>query len=374
MVSMLSPRNAEGHRPTLSNIGGFIPRPKAGGPSSFSRAMLSPRFLGNEQEKPKEKNTMRKALDARGGVVKERDGFEIFYGVESKQTRKRRTSIGDQSTSEQAAASASTAAPKQMASQPASKQGKSQVEQKASAPTATEKSDKRRPEGVPKLKLGSSAPKQTEAAKAGVQDKSQRSRRLTAPPSVAASENKNPMEAAFSSFASGIFSAVSDSVDAVVDAAIGPTPSAASTAPACPVPMFSPRLDAERAQRANGAYVPRPSPAPSDGVGKLRTPRGVPVFSLSSSAPKEAVIPEGVESYSLASPGHSPREMECGGQPNPQEATQVVGTKSEEAAESAVAIKPAVVQEAGYPSKHVEAAAAARAAIPRLNLKLSPAA
>mmetsp|Transcript_1252 Transcript_1252/g.2166 ORF Transcript_1252/g.2166 Transcript_1252/m.2166 type:complete len:233 (-) Transcript_1252:93-791(-) len=79
----LSPRLGDVQLPTLSNFGCFLPRPNGA---------TSPRLYGN-----KPPNQAKKALGSRGGVVKERDGFEIFYGVETdgRKDRARRRSAMD---------------------------------------------------------------------------------------------------------------------------------------------------------------------------------------------------------------------------------------------------------------------------------------
>jgi len=138
-ASMRSPR--AGARPTMSNFGAFIPRPQAQtegpgaaggypGGSSSSGGARSPRlsfagmrvpgassprgmagsqssspgldffasaasFIGGalsprgEQrgERPPPGGSLKQALASRGGVQREKDGFEVFYGVEAKEKR-----------------------------------------------------------------------------------------------------------------------------------------------------------------------------------------------------------------------------------------------------------------------------------------------
>lgn len=363
---MLSPRmTPDGQRPTLSNFGCFIPRPNQ---SSFSVAMLSPRFLGSDKPQ-KPLNPMRKTpLDGRGGAVKERDGFEIFYGVEPKQPRSRRRTATGEST---------TVPP------PGAAQKPSQVARPGNTTT-----EQKRPH-VPSLKLGSSAPAQTEAAKEGTSDVGQRARRLTAPPvSVAAPDPQHPM-AAVSSFATAALSAFSfatasleavtaDGVAAVVDAAMGTTPAVGSTASvtstpasavAAAVSVEAASTVARTSPRRSGTEkrTPRGSEAPR--AREIWTPRGVPVYSLSRSSN----CPKSVESYSLVSPTASPTPSF---EPLP---TSTAGGEGDcEGTSISAATRPDLPAAGGDSScggeapldgaARAQAAAAARSAIPTLSL------
>lgn len=384
---MLSPRGEADRKPTLSNFGCFIPRPSqnqsgnAQQPSqtTFSRAMLSPRFLGPDRDRPEKKppNAMRKALDARGGVVKERDGFEVFYGVEPKQTRSRRKTVtGEATTAVPNAITAPRKAP--------------QVAESSGQPLAAGYvEEQRRPNNVPSLRLGSfSAPKQPEAKEA-TPAVAQRARRLTAPPVVSPSKPQSSMGAGFSFAAafSALEAATAEGVAAVVDAAMGTTPTVGSiaAAQASTAPVSSQRSP-RKSTPAQPAVAATATTAPSFSVAmrsprtsaseaeRLKTPRGVPVFCLSSVSQKiTQPIPETAESYSLASPHNSPRSSPSGvaaGEPNPERPSASETVKQDGAPGDGLEAKEE--SSGNTPESTVvsrsQAATAARFAIPALSL------
>lgn len=299
---------------------------------------------------------MRKALDARGGVVKERDGFEIFYGVEPKQRARRRTSTGDTTASKEAAAQVASA-----------------TQQAPDAATAEKGSiEKKRPPNVPSLKLGgSNASKQSEVCSShgnAKPAKPERSRRLTAPPSVATAgrtEPQHPMagiaSAAVAAF-SAIEAATADGVAAVVDAAMGTTPATASTAP-----VSARGLVADVAPIVSSFQIT--SPRLTDTL-KQKAPRGVPHYALTGASQKAQLpLPEGVESYSLASPTNSPRE------PSPTKAPGCSGGEPEHHATPAstnACIDAAVHAGESCEDARSDPPVAARAEIPRLMLARVP--
>jgi len=400
---MLSPRQDGQPRATLSNFGCFIPRPSPNDQTSFAAAMLSPRFMAAEkQQKPP--NAMRKALNSRGGVFKEQDGYEVFYGVEPKSTRtRRRTATGTSATVPGAAVpparahgdsaflpaarTVAEAAPQVATSETASAQ-----------PSAAGKTDpsQRRP-GVPRLQLGGGAHKK-EATNEGTPSVAQRARRPTAPTSQSASrdgkmhssasESQDPI-AAVSSFFSAVVAAV-DSGAAAFDAAMSPRlqPRAvSSTAPVGPpagFSMFSPRSlrppwapQPGAAPQPVAVEIPRFSPRAEvrkSDAERLQTPRGVPVYSIAVSPQKPVLeLPKGVESYSLVSPTNSPSPSFA-----PPAASEPIGQLTQEAT-GEVALAPRSVvpliseggelnTEAAPRQNNLGSALAARTAIPMLKL------
>lgn len=326
---MLSPR-ADGSRPTLSNFGCFIPRPN--GESGSIASMLSPRFMEPEQ-KPKPQNPMKKALDSRGGVVKGRDGFEIFFGTNDakKQPARRRAT----------AETGSITAPARKIEQVDANAGATQTAQPSSQSAVTEQ---KRPAGVPKLQLGPSrlgesmtSTKDNTSSSASATKTTQqgRQRRMTAPPAAstrsteAAAESQHPI-AAVSSLATAGWgglaawaSATADAANAVVEAAVdAAAPAVASTAGAprgfSGISITSPRGFGEAFRSPRGEAAAKQAPAFAAGARsprserrsaaekaaqaaeKLSTPRGVPVFSLSGAPRYAPAVPTGVESYSIA--------------------------------------------------------------------------
>lgn len=335
---MLSPRNAaDGPRPTLSNFGCFIPRPApaksgevsrsnpakssadsglSGGISGLSdgiarlsggiagmlsprggiggmlsprggpAGLLSPRFMGPDKQhgdkQSKPQNATRKALGARGGSGKERDGFEIFYGLEPKSTRPRRRS----STGASAPLAASTAS--KVAS--------------ASTPAATDGPVQQRP-CVPTLQLGSTSDGHPSSA----QRRSTQQSTASASASTAAAEAADPI-AAVSSPATAAVAAVTAFTweSPAVDVAPGePTTQISGTLPTAeptaPASSEAPVEDKKSRRRSTAG-----SPSPKE----IWTPRGVPVFSLSGqsrrAAEEQQQLPRTMDSYSVASAEPSP--------------------------------------------------------------------
>lgn len=397
---MLSPR-ADGSRPTLSNFGCFIPRPN--GESGSIASMLSPRFMEPEQ-KPKPQNPMKKALDSRGGVVKGRDGFEIFFGTNDakKQPARRRAT----------AEPGSITAPARTIEQVDANAGATQTAAQPSSQAAV--TEQKRPAGVPKLQLGPSrlgeninvtkdnTSSSTSATKSTPQG---RQRRMTAPPAAssrsteASADSQHPI-AAVSSLATAGWgglaawaSATADAANAVVEAAVdAAAPAVASTAGAprgfSGISITSPRGFGEAFRSPRGEAAAKQAPGFAAGARsprserrtaaekaaqaaeKLSTPRGVPVFSLSGAPRYTPAVPTGVESYSIADdePSCEPAPIAAtqGEEPiavsDPAAASTASGGGSPEDATAVAA--PA----AAAPAADAASAAAARMKVPALAL------
>lgn len=293
---MLSPRTAaDGPRPTLSNFGCFIPRPTG---QSGIAAMLSPRFIGPDKpSKPQPEGrpqadgfmkAARKALGPRGGAASQRDGFEIFYGLDPKNTRSRRRTTTAAST---------TAAPPAPSKVDGSAGSERQPRSDASA--------KGRPR-VPTLQLNVGQADQPASGQRAS------ARRSTAPATASTAPAVDPADpiAAVSSLATAAvaaFSALADSGVAAVDVALGVVPEA-EPAPSSPLAQQGPSSDTT----SEASRKPRrKSKAGSD---EIWTPRGVPVFSLSgqSGCPRAAEEPQPTQtadSYAQSSPNASPDSL-----------------------------------------------------------------
>jgi len=76
--------------------GGTSPRgpPAAAAGGGFLEAMRSPRGSTHGAQQPA---SLKKALATRGGVAREQDGFEVFYGLESKSPREHKVRGGQDS-------------------------------------------------------------------------------------------------------------------------------------------------------------------------------------------------------------------------------------------------------------------------------------